>query len=207
MKQLDYMLEQSDEERQKQFLDCIRSCLEKRSRYLGKDVWTEYLKNERDIVDSFQNAFLTGMEQLHDIMTSGKKQAISYIQISYLLSTALSGEKLIKIDFYDRHYYGDIYEADCFWDYGKLFPEYKEELILLKKELQQVLPRITSYEFQKASTYYQIGNFIVLETVVKDMLYKIKPEELPGKYLAANGGVFYGAYLDQSEMIYKWGSK
>ena len=95
----------------------------------------------------------------------------------------------------------------CFCIMKNFFREYKEELILLKKELQQVLPRITSYEFQKAGTYYQIGNFIVLETVVKDMLYKIKPEGLLGKYLAAYGGVFYGAYLDQSELIYKWGNK
>ena len=114
MKQLDYMLEQSDEERQKQFLDCIRSCLEKRSRSLGKDVWTEYLKNETDIVESFQNALLTGMEQLHDIMASGKKQAISYIQISYLLSAALSGEKLMKIDFYDQQYYGAFMKQTVF---------------------------------------------------------------------------------------------
>lgn len=204
MGQLYYTPEQNGEIHQKQFLDCIRGCLEKRSKCLEENVWKEYRKNEKDVIESFHNAFLMGIGQLGGMIGTGKKQPVSYIQISYLLSGALSGERLLKIDFYDERYYADIHEIDCYWDYESLFPEYEEDIILLKSELKQAVPRITAYEIQKACIWYQIGNFIVLKTVIQDMMQKIKPDEKLGVYSASAGAVFYGAYLDQSEAVYKW---
>ena len=203
--QLSYTLEQKDEVREEQFLDCIRSCMERRSMCLEQDTWEVYKKNKDAIVESFQEVLGMAMQQAEEMIACGSKQPISYIQLSYLLSGALLGEHLLKVDFYDYHYYGDMQEIDCFWDYGALFPQYEQELRFLEKELRQALPRISAYELQKAQTYYQVGNFMVLETILQDMMQKIKPEERLGGSSAVNGAVFYGAYLDQSEMIYRWG--
>ena len=203
--QLSYTLEQKDEVREEQFLDCIRSCMERRSMCLEQDTWEVYKKNKDAIVESFQEVLGMAIQQIGEMIASGSKQPVSYIQLSYLLSGALLGEHLLKVDFYDYHYYGDMQEIDCFWDYGALFPQYEQELRFLEKELRQALPRISAYELQKAQTYYQVGNFMVLETILQDMMQKIKPEERLGGSSAVNGAVFYGAYLDQSEMIYRWG--
>ena len=205
MGQLSYTLEQKDEVREKQFFDCIRSCMEQRSMCLERDTWELYKRKEHAVVESFQKVFGMAMQQAEEMIACGNKQPISYIQLSYLLSGALLGEHLLKVDFYDYHYYGDMQEIDCFWDYGALFPQYEQELRFLEKELRQALPRISAYELQKAQTYYQVGNFMVLETILQDMMQKIKPEERLGGSSAVNGAVFYGAYLDQSEMIYRWG--
>ncbi len=205
MGQLSYTLEQKDEVREEQFLDCIRSCMERRSMCLEQDTWEVYKKNEDAIVESFQEVLSMAIQQIGEMIASGSKQPISYIQLSYLLSGALLGEHLLKVDFYDCHYYGDLQEIDCFWDYGALFPQYEQELGVLERELRQAIPRISAYELQKAQTYYQVGNFMVLGTILQDMMQKIKPEERLGGSSAVNGAVFYGAYLDQSEMIYRWG--
>ena len=205
MGQLSYTLEQKDEVRKKQFFDCIRSCMERRSMCLEQDTWEVYKKNKDAIVESFQEVLGMAIQQIGEMIASGSKQPVSYIQLSYLLSGALLGEHLLKVDFYDYHYYGDMQEIDCFWHYGALFPQYEQELGFLERELRQALPRISAYELQKAQTYYQVGNFMVLETILQDMMQKIKPEERLGGSSAVNGAVFYGAYLDQSEMIYRWG--
>ncbi len=205
MGQLSYTLEQKDEVREEQFLDCIRRCMEQRSMCLERDTWELYKNKENAIVESFQKVLGMAIQQTEEMIASGSKQPISYIQLSYLLSGALLGEHLLKVDFYDYHYYGDMQEIDCFWDYGALFPQYEQELGFLERELRQALPRISAYELQKAQTYYQVGNFMVLETILQDMMQKIKPEERLGNSSAVDGAVFYGAYLDQSEMIYRWG--
>lgn len=206
MAKSEYFLEQNAESREKQFCDCLRVCMEKRNRYLGENVREIYEKDKADITESFRTAFQAGFRQVETMQASCVKGAISYIHISYLLSSALTGENKVKIDFYDQRYFSDLQEADCFWDYRALFPKYKQEVQEMEYQLRQGLPRLTSYELQKARTYFQVGNFIVLGSILRRLMREAGIRECFGRCLASEAGVFYGAYLDQAELICRWES-
>ncbi|MBD5552692.1 MAG: hypothetical protein HDQ96_16250 [Lachnospiraceae bacterium] len=204
MGQFEYFLEQNTKLREKQFCDCLRECMEKRNGYLEKDVRMVYEENKEDITESFRAAFREGIRQVEIMQTSYVKELICYIHLSYLLSNALTGENKVKIDFYDRRYFADLQEVDCFWDYGVLFPTYKQELFEMESQMRQEVPRLTLYELQKARTYFQVENFIVLGSILRTLIKEAEIREYAGRYLAPEARVFYGAYLDQAELICKW---
>lgn len=204
MNQINYFLKQNPETRERQLCDSIKACMEKRSMHLETDIWKVYEERKTDIIKSFQEAFRSGTEQIGAMQASRIKSPICYIHLSYLLSGALTGESRVKIDFYDQRYFADLQEIDCFWDYQMLFPEYAQELLELEDQLRQDVPRLTSCELQKARTCFQTGNFIVLEPVLQALLDDAKIKECLDRYSASEVNVFYGAYLDQSELICRW---
>ena len=204
MNQSGYFPEQNPETRKKQFLDSIRACMEKRSRHLETDVRKTYEEQKTEILKSFQEVFQEGREQIRAMQEAHVKFPVCYIHLSYLLSGALTGESRLKIDFYDRRYFADLQEVDCFWDYRMLFPEYEQELYEMEAQLRQELPRLTACERQKAGIYFQTGNFIVLEPVLKALIAEPEIRACLDGCLAPEVQIFYGAYLDQSERIGGW---
>lgn len=195
---------QDADTREKQFCECLKNSMEKRSRYLSQAVLKEYTNHKEKVTDSFLMAFQTGGRQLDFMIASGLKSKIQYIHLSYLLSGALTEKYELKIDFYDQRYFGDLEEVDCFWDYHELFPMYPQELLELKVELQNCLPRLTAYEIQRAKLYYQVGNFAVLEPIIQDLLRNLHGEDFLTEYMDSQVNVFYGAYLDQAKRIDQW---
>ena len=76
--------------------------------------------------------------------------------------------------------------------------------ICRKWTVRRELPRLTACERQRAGIYFQTGNFIVLEPVLKALIAEPEIRACLDGCLAAEVQIFYGAYLDQSERIGRW---
>ncbi len=204
MDRFGYTLGWGEEIREKLLNVGIRACMEERSRHLGEDTRKGYEENKEEVKASFYKAVDAVGRQVKELQEAGVKSAICYIHISYLLSGVLTGEHKTRIDFYDRRHFADLREAGGFWDYSMLFPEYKRELEEMEYRLRREVPRLTFCEVQRAKTYFQVGNFIVLEPILKELVREKRVRECLDGYLAETVNVYYGAYLDQAELICKW---
>lgn len=203
MKQFDYYLEgHSGKEWEQQFAKCLKAVFQERIKTLRKET-AACLKEKPELTVSFEAALSNGALQAFKLAAAGKKGAVRFIHFSYLLSSALSGEMLIKLDCYDETYYSDIADIDCYWDYGGLFPNRSQELKALEDRLRCEIVRLTPYEISQARLYYQVLYFMVLEDILCTLVASNRSEEIIRSCAAREVSVLYGAYFDQAKRIHK----
>lgn len=202
MKQLEYYLEESDLDRQKQIGSCLGLFMKERMDLIREKAAT-CLKTQSEITASFEEALESGAGQALGMAKEGEKKAVRFIHFSYLYSGALSGETLIKVDYYDDTYFSDICDIDCYWDYGRLFPERMCELSNLEERLRLEIVRLTPYELQQARLYFHTLYFMVLEDILHKLVTGVKSEEIIRSCSDCGVSVLYGAYLDQAKRIHK----
>ena len=195
----------TEEDREEGWKTCVQKMMKERVGFLRDSIWDTYGHEKEDIQESFYQAVTGGIDQVLGQMEKGQKKPIRYIHVSYLLSSALSGEMLVKLDFYDENYFSNICDTDCYWDYHLLFPEYAGALAGLEERLYAEVVRLTSHELQRARLYYQVCNFMALEEVIRKL---VKTEHFQACIRPCSESVvsiLYGAYLDQAELIYEVG--
>lgn len=156
----------------------------------------------------FENSFYHMAEKmtryLQSGISSGIKGKICYVHFSYLLSGALSDEMLVKMDCYDKCYYADIADFDCFWNCKKLFPQYDIEKNKIEKNLQREVIRTKSGEISQVGICLTACNYLILKPIVSELVRGERFQNLINSYCAQKTFFLYGAYLDQAEVVYQF---
>lgn len=200
-KQLDYYLKSSSKEHEQEYMECMKEIFRERGETLYTQIWDAYEQEKEAIEDSFDKALSLGTEKALERIEQGEKGSVRYLHFSYLLSNALADEMLVKADYYDRRHFSDMEEIDCFWDYGLLFPDYREERKRLELRLMEQVTGLTAVERQRFRIYYQVCNFMELEAVIKRLMEREQARERLRPCMDEDLSVYFGAYLDQAERI------
>ncbi len=153
--------------------------------------------------ESFCRAFQKAEEFLKVAAGSQQKGKITYIHLSYLLSGALSGEQLIKMDFYDARHYRDVEETDCFWDYSGLFPSYDRERKDAEAELRRRIVRMQSGELSRIGIGMTACGALALKPILKELAASREFLRNIRHYCGCPAYILYGAYLDEAELLYQ----
>lgn len=204
MRQTSYYLDDSNDRLQR-WTACVQGQMDKRFESLRDTVEETCEKNWEEIKESFYQSLFAGVNQSLGFIDARQKEEICYIHFSYLLSSAVTGEMLIKMDFYDKTFFFDTKDVNCYWDYRMLFPEYAADIERLSEQLNTEVARLTPYELQKAKLYYQVCNFMVLEEIMQKLVKTREVEHCIKKCAGSEVSIFFGAYLDQAELIHKLG--
>ncbi len=204
MKQYGYYLGET-KNREERWNTCVREAIEIRIKTVNEVVWQTYEKEKEQIQESFFRCAAEAMKQMPKLMESGHKGPIRYIHFSYLLSGALSGEMLLKMDCYDEKYFSDIRDVNCYWDYSCLYPEYTEAAAKLEEKLFMEIPRLSVPEQQRARLYYQVSNIMALEEIIQSLVKSDEFKSCIQVYAKPVVSIFFGAYLDQAELIHELG--
>lgn len=162
-----------------------------------------YVKKKQEVVGSLARMIEGAKESLENYILCQKKGKIQYIHFSYLLSGALSGEMLVKLDFYDSRYYTDEEEIDCYWNCSGLFPDVETEYRALKEELDKKLIRLQSAEASQLRVGMWVLNYRILKMILMEMVREKQVERQLKAFCEETACLFYGAYLDEAEVIHR----
>lgn len=146
----------------------------------------------------------TVREDLQGYISEGKKGRIGYIHFSYLLSGALSEELLIKLDVYDKRYYRDVEEVECYWDCSSFFPDFSAEFREMAEELSKKMIRVQSGEISRLRIGMMVVNYMLLKPILEEMVRGKEVEKQLELFCEEKACILYGAYLDQAEVIYQF---
>ncbi|MBQ9989543.1 MAG: hypothetical protein IJP31_01160 [Lachnospiraceae bacterium] len=144
-------------------------------------------------------------KDLRELIYNGQKGRIQYVHFSYLLSGALSEELLIRLDAYDKRYYRDVEEVECYWDYSSIFPDFSAEFNRLAEELRKRMIRVQSSEVSRLKIGMMVLNAVIMETVLSEMIISKEVEQLLEEFCEEKACILYGTYLDQAEVIHQLG--
>lgn len=193
------------EEREKRYKEFLVNALveyQKRSYVQTMKLFEE----QKDIYEnSICQVFQKAEDFLESTIDSRKKGKLRYIHFSYLLSGALSGEHLVKIDFYDKQYYKDVEEANCFWDCMNLFPFYEEACKNAETDIKRGIARIQSGELSRIRIGFTACDYLTLKPVLKELVKGEKFIKSLLPYCEPPVYILYGAYLDEAEILYQIG--
>lgn len=190
-------------QRMKTYQDLLIKELREYQERTLRRTWELFESRREEMEGSFCKAMAEANDWLSSCISSGTKEKISFIHISYLLSGALSGEMLLKLDFYDKRYYSDPEEADFFWDCHELFPEHDDELNRMVREIRERVIRAKSNEISMAGICMTACNCLVLKPIVEKLVQCRSFERLTEAYRDDRVPVLYGAYLDEAEVIHE----
>lgn len=197
-----YILSDPDErmEQYKEFL--ANALIEYQKRSFEQTM--ELFEYQQDLYEeSFTRAFQKAEGFLKDAMDSQRKGKLKYVHFSYLLSGALSGEHLVKMDFYDNRYYRDVEETDCFWDCRDLFPFYEEECQHIEADMKSEIVRVHSGELSRIRIGLIAVDYLTLQSVLKVLVMSESFLERILPYCGQSVQLLYGAYLDEAEVLYQ----
>ena len=192
----------SSEERKEQYKKLMISLLSEYYLRTRSNTMKRFENSREEVKGAFRRTLEAAKVYLHNSISAGQKGKVRYIQLSYLLSNALSGERLIKVDFYDERYYRDIEEIDCYWDFTMLFPEEESEYLNCADKLRGELIRLQSGELSQLKIGLMVLNFMVLKEILRELVKSERLLEELSPYCGDEMFFIYGAYLDQAEVIH-----
>ncbi len=193
----------NDEARKKQYIAFMEEALCGYYHRMNSRTWELFEEKREEFEANLAKAVESANEEIQDYIFEKKKRKIKYIHFSYLLSGALSGEILLKLDFYDNKYYRDVEEVDCYWDCSSLFPDFEGEYGKLKEELSKKIMRVQSGELSQLRVGMMVLNYMILKSILTEIVKEEKVEKQLGAYCEEEAYIFYGAYLDQAEIIHQ----
>ena len=106
----------------------------------------KFKENEKRIIGQVVLAMQEGIDQAVQMQQAGKKEKIKYISLSILLSSILTQEYSIGIDFYDKNFY---------LDEETVFTEIKIDLVkeLINQYVEKDIKNLKIYQRQEKINY------------------------------------------------------
>lgn len=124
---------------------------------------------DSSIGQSFASTLAEGIRKTSLLQSVYKKGKIQLVCFSFLLSGAISGEMLVKMDFYDERLFGDIMDMDTFWDYHALFPHLREECEWVAKKCRKQFVRFTEYDTEELYLGFYSASFSILIEILTEI--------------------------------------
>lgn len=166
-----------------------------------------YIEHSDRLADCLIHTLEDGYQKVHDYQESGEKGELRYLKMSFLMSGQFSGENLVKVDFYDKRFYGDPYEIDCYWDYGELFPSQKTDIEEIACFMRKELIKVMDFEVEERLSTYWMGKMQLLQMVLMELLKKQGVRSVIAAEAGFQVDVLYGAYLGSSQRLYVGGGE
>lgn len=162
----------------------------------------EYKKNEKEILQGFQNTleklYLTAAEMQ---MNRGK-EALSFMGICYCLSSAYTGNYEFRLDVYDKAFYLDENECCVYWKPDFINTYLERDIAFFRKTIKKKVPKVREYEEQQfVIGYMRNYMYIVLEFLrqrLPEVLGRIKREDVK---ISEDFKVFFGEYMGKCTII------
>lgn len=160
-----------------------------------------YQHNSGLLLHGFIKTVEEGLIKLQIDQADMRKGELRYLQLSYLLSGVSMGADLLKLDFYDKRYYGDPFDFDCFWDYKILFPNTANHREIIRSKLKNEVIRMMDYELEERMAGYKKGQARILKGIIVNMFQEERLRDLFDLDHQHDISVMYGAYMGQSSPI------
>jgi len=194
----------------------IEEYLIKTRDYLDKAYLDNYKKiekalkdNEKRLLEQLQKALQYGIDKAEQLQKAGKKGNIKYISLSLLLSSILTEEYSIGINFYDENFYLD--EETVFTEVKiefirELIKEYVEtdikNLMIYYRQERINCPENELIELRKTQgiVYALLYSKWIIENIEKAAL-RLEVKEMQTEERI---DFTYGMYLEKQEKIYQW---
>jgi hypothetical protein len=158
-------------------------------------------ENAAALASDLLSAVESGAEEAKAKIARGEKQAVRFLQFSYLLSAAQRGELTLKIDCHDGRRYGDLAEIDAYWDYGGLFPYVDEDVAAISQDLKKTFTGFIGYEAPDIRQCYHVWIFMLMRDVMRGLVSREEFSRVLADVRGPGLAILYGAYLDQTEEL------
>ena len=144
------------------------------------------------------------LRQLAELLEKNQEKEISYLQISYLHTTLLSGTYHYLAVLYDSLYYLDVKSASCELTLDFIYQFFTEDIEYLSRKLEEKYHRLYSNDImamKEACNRYYIGivlNYLelVLEELVQaDVFRKMKKQ--------SSFKILFGEYMGKGKTVYE----
>lgn len=169
----------------------------------------KFKENEKRIIGQVVLAMQEGIDQVVQMQQAGKKEKIKYISLSILLSSILTQEYSIGIDFYDKNFY---------LDEETVFTEIKIDLVkeLINQYVEKDIKNLKIYQRQEKSNYpeneyieirkLQSMTYMLLymKCIIENIQKAVKQLEIKNMQTEGTVDITYGLYLEKQEKIYQW---
>ena len=169
----------------------------------------KFKENEKEIIGQIGLSMQEGIDQAVQMQEAGKKEKIKYISLSILLSSILTQEYSIGIDFYDKNFY---------LDEETVFTEIKIDLVkeLINQYVEKDIKNLKIYQRQEKTNYPENEYIEIrkLQSMTYMLLYMkwtteniqkaVKQLAIKNMQTEETVDITYGLYLEKQENIYKW---
>jgi hypothetical protein len=108
--------------------------------------FTSFNEHSEHILADLSSALISCEEQAAARRQSGEKGETTYISLSFLDSSILTGAFDMRIDFYDEGFITDIAEASAYFSYAHLIPYYRESADIICTKAGEQFVRLMGYE-------------------------------------------------------------
>lgn len=162
----------------------------------------EYKENEETILQTFQQTLEKLYQMAAEIQTKGKKEALSYLGISYCLSSAYTGNYEFRLDVYDKELYLDEIECCVYWKPDFIHTCLERDIAYFSKKIKEKIPRVREYEERQfIMAYMRNYMYIVLEFLrqkLPEVLERIKRDNVK---ISEDFKVFFGEYMGNCTIV------
>lgn len=169
----------------------------------------KFKENEKEIIGQIGLSMQEGIDQAVQMQEAGKKEKIKYISLSILLSSILTQDYIIGIDFYDKNFY---------LDEQTVFSEIEIELVkkLIKQYVETDIKNLKIYHRQEKINYpeNEYIEIMKMQSMTYMLLYMkwtteniqkaVKQLAIKNMQTEETVDITYGLYLEKQENIYKW---
>lgn len=163
-------------------------------------------EHSKEVVGELISALEKVLRQVEMQQNQGEKMPIAYLVFSYLYSGMELKRKRIRIDAMDQRFYADITESAIYLDLDCFYQFYEKDLELIKANINKYFPRIYEYEFVTVRQEYAMYYHEVVQQFLEDLLESSDEEILfDGIKTADTVVALFGSYMDQADVICKWG--
>lgn len=169
----------------------------------------KFKEKEKRIIGQVVLAMQEGIDQAVQMQQAGKKEKIKYISLSILLSSILTQEYSIGIDFYDKNFY---------LDEETVFTEIKIDLVkeLINQYVEKDIKNLKIYQRQEKTNYTENGYIeirklqsmtymlLYMKCIIENIQKAVKQLEIKNMQTEGTVDITYGLYLEKQEKIYQW---
>jgi hypothetical protein len=107
---------------------------------------SRFEENAETLVPAMRRALLECDEQARRWRQTGDKGTTSFIALSFLDTSVLTGAFDLRVDFYDSSFIEDIAESCAYFPYAYLQPIYRESVDAISDEAKKAFVRFKDYE-------------------------------------------------------------
>ena len=191
--------------RMEQVLETASAPVENQIQSAYAELQAYYDVNREDIdrrfMDLFQQLFSMGVTAQQN-----GKGAISYLAVSHLYSSLITGTGEFILALYDDRLYFDDDPINIYWSPVFLWEQFNRDMEEIERALKGRLTRLKKYELDAVKTeyaerFFEIGHkmFADYTVLIISMMENSSLKITPGF------AVIYGGYLDTATVLWKGG--
>lgn len=167
-------------------------------------IYEYFEENKESIKKEILISFREGCKRALELQSSGTKQDIKFIYISYLRTSIMENKGIYRIDFFDERWFMDKEECSVDFDmdfvYEPLF-KHMEELNEKKSEYGRTITEmnIDKIKMKESERYNKIA-LNILDDMVEDF---INIDEYKEMKKSDEIRIFAGEYMDKVRVLYE----